>query len=419
MGGIVLGFCAVVSPKGLPEDQEVTWPKIVAIERTFEFEDAQQAHANVMIEGVDGKPLYRLLCLGPSLFKTDSSFDYSGDFDCRLQSLYSHEFYSTLLTDNPRQERSWESRGRFLWSEIRGVCSGYPEYGQLRTFRLRGMVITLKIEKPVWVMVESPSGPDSAKEGVASFRFSLQVKEDPSAYSSIAEEVPYENPELLKTGCSRVVARHVRGIVEESYIRANKLSPPFPEVVSTSKAATLPGENEDFSFADKPIPPRNRAFSMSIRNAKGKVLYTFECSSTEPIMRWGVSCGLFAAGQTLNLLQDSTDPYSGMDRATIFPEQLDAICSKYPDWGGKREFKLRGFRLIVRAANVKFVPSEWDWYGKGISHMTLKAEVTPDKTATSAVADFPRYAYWGYTYRSNPDDACLKPISNPWHKWKQ
>jgi len=201
--------------------------------------------------------------------------------------------------------------------------------------------------------------------------------------------------------------------MSDQYIRSYALNPPFPQVQKTSKTATLPATNDDFSFADKPIPPKNRAFSLPIRNSHGKVLYIFECSSTEPIMRWGVSCGLFAVGQIVNLLRDSIDAYSRLDRATFFPEQLIDVCSNYPDWGAEREFRLRGLRLTVRVTEVKFVPSEWDWYGKGISHVTLTAEAEPDIKARSPIAELPKHAYWGYTFRDNPSDACSKPFDNP------
>jgi hypothetical protein len=142
----------------------------------------------------EGGALYRLECHGGG-YEGDPQFDYSGDFECRLASLYTEDPYSTLFTENPNQSRDWQSRARFLAEELIGACAEYPEYGRIRTFRLRGMRITLGLADITFVLRE-PSGAEvSSPPALESFRFDLRVEPDGTAGSAIAEPVPYVEPE--------------------------------------------------------------------------------------------------------------------------------------------------------------------------------------------------------------------------------
>ncbi len=212
--------------------------------------------------------------------------------------------------------------------------------------------------------------------------------------------------------CGNVITKHVAGIATPEYIKKEGLGPPFPQIQAAAKAGELPGPNEAFEFADKPLPRKARGFYLPIRDLSSRIAYEFECSSVVPIVRWGISCGLFAIGGKINLLRDSTDPYSRMDRATIFPEQLEGKCAAYPDWGAERVFRLRGFRLTMRLKNPVFIPSETDWGGKGLEKVELRVEVQPDASVTSPVAAAPQYAYWNFLPRPN---ACESTLLNPWY----
>ncbi|MBF0559300.1 MAG: hypothetical protein HQL08_11030 [Nitrospirae bacterium] len=170
------------------EGANKTWPIIKPFEENFEFNNASTASVVAVIVGSDDRPLYKVECHTDN-YEGDPDFDYSGDFECRLTSLYSIETYSTLLTDNPKQSRDWESRGRFLVQEIIGECADYPEYGLVRHFRLRGMEITLTIKKPVFGKAIKKGRPE-----LKSFNFAVNVKPDSSARTKIAEPVPYIKP---------------------------------------------------------------------------------------------------------------------------------------------------------------------------------------------------------------------------------
>lgn len=160
------------------------WPAVAPVERHFDFPDAGVAALSLALRGQDGRPLYRLEC-HTWLHEKDPDFDYSGDFECRLTSTYSKERYSTLLTDDPKQSRDWQSRGRFLVPEIVEKCGAYPEYGRIRTFRLRGARLRLELKD-----VRVHASVENATRGalaLRSFGLVVLVHPDPEARSPIAE----------------------------------------------------------------------------------------------------------------------------------------------------------------------------------------------------------------------------------------
>jgi hypothetical protein len=93
--------------------------------------------------------------------------------------------YSTLLTEDPHQSRDWESRGRFFAADLRGACAGIPQFGAIRSFRLRGMDLTLRV-----------SDQKFAESGeLESLALTVTVRPDAEASRPIAAMVP-----LPKTG---------------------------------------------------------------------------------------------------------------------------------------------------------------------------------------------------------------------------
>jgi hypothetical protein len=170
------------------------WPPVAPLRRTYHFSNARNASVVLTIVGLERKPLYRFECHN-RLYQRDPTFDYSGDFECRLMPLYTTTTYSTLFTEIQQQTRDWESRARFFVSELAGRCGDFAEYGRVRTFRFRGMSIRLSLgdidtERSVETTLD-PSFP------LRSFRFSVAVTPDASAVSEIAEPVdaPLPPPE--------------------------------------------------------------------------------------------------------------------------------------------------------------------------------------------------------------------------------
>jgi hypothetical protein len=173
------------------------WPTTLEIHKTYSFTDAGKAEARLEILGVKGNLLYLLECHAAG-YEGDPEFDYSGDFECRLKSTTGKDRYSTLLTENPKQTRDWESRGRAFVEELFGKCGDYPEYGKVRHFKLRRMRITFTFSN---VVVRdnllSKSQPAENSASLRSFRFDVEVKPDPTATSAIAQPVTYLEPPYM------------------------------------------------------------------------------------------------------------------------------------------------------------------------------------------------------------------------------
>lgn len=398
------------------------WPQVIPLERVFDIRDVPNADIELQINGTDDKPLYSLVCLGLQASKKSKiDFDWSADFECRLSSLYSKNDYGTLLTYDPRETRDWESRGGFMPDQIMGVCANYPEYGDIRHFRLRGIELTLSLSDVHLAIGQRPTGKGTtvAAQLFKSFRLTVNVKQDPAAFSTIAGPVPYAEPKsvlgkgngILNHSCGTIVPQHVPGIVTSDYIREGRLNPPYPRVVPATKSGIVLGPDQTPEFYLKPWRTQTFDFNLPIRDASGATAYRFRCSSN-PASVTGISCGLFQSGRKIDLLTDSRDAYSLLNRANIYPEQLLGKCTAYPDWGAERIFLLRGFRLTMLLSQPVFIASIYDWQGTGLQSVTLSVSVKPDTAATSPVAVPPKYAYWNFVPHG---DACEVPILNPWY----
>jgi len=194
------------------------------------------------------------------------------------------------------------------------------------------------------------------------------------------------------------------------------LQPPYPKVLPVQRTIRVSGNPKatEFKFADSPIPVEARVVSVPIPDLSGNIAYEFECSAYNVpigegrIDRYGISCGLFAAGKTVNLLGDTVDPYSRMSRAHILPSQFYGKCADYPQWGALREFRLRGFQLTMRFTDPVF--TEGDFSDHAIKRVDLLLKVEPDPTALAPVALPSEYVYWGFSDQGN---TCENIFVNP------
>jgi hypothetical protein len=186
---VVPTFLACMPPGTQTIDKQ-KWPVITPHHHVYEFSDARTARVDFELKDDTGKVLYQLQCRSGSIDERD--FVFSGDFECRLVPIYEPTTYSTLLTDDPKQSRDWQSRGRFLVPELLGTCGRHPDYGLRRQFRLRGMLLVLAISD-----VRTQASSDNATGGpfaLASFRFTVDVNPEASATSSIAEPAVGTSP---------------------------------------------------------------------------------------------------------------------------------------------------------------------------------------------------------------------------------
>jgi hypothetical protein len=179
---VILSSVLLISPFAVPwtsqSKKTVEYPTVRRSVAVFSVPEITKADVEYLIRSTTDHPIYKLRCHHNDF--EDINFDYSGDFECRLNSVSEHDQFSTLLTEDPRQSRDWESRGRFFASELRPPCSRIPHFGATRDFRLRGMTLTLEVINPQF---------DNTKS-LKSLTLRVAVNPDPSALGRIAEAVP-------------------------------------------------------------------------------------------------------------------------------------------------------------------------------------------------------------------------------------
>ncbi|MBZ5647110.1 MAG: hypothetical protein LAN37_07810 [Acidobacteriia bacterium] len=371
------------------------------------------------LRSVSGSLLYSFRCRSGE--SGDAEFDFSGDFQCWLRSLTPDDVYIDLFTYEPLGNLGIESRARFFSEELLGRCADYPEYGRIRTFRVRGMVVRLALSHVRFVLGRR-YGRGKRIPLVHSFDLEVGVVPDDRILSAIDEDVPFAPPPFKKNSgeeggtvslnCDKVDRRHVPGVSIADKVNRYGLAPPYPRVAPAEFSVVLPKKG---SRSENPSD-----FSLTLRDDAGNPAYDLACSVyTIPygggftIIRSGIDCKLFTTPTTVDLLEDSRDPYSRMPRAIILPMQLYGKCSAYPDWGARRTFSLRGFRLIMEFRDIVFAEGATRddfWLKRGINQVTMTVKIEPDPSATTPVAAPSHYADWGFVPGRQP---CERVLINP------
>lgn len=171
-----------------------SYPPVSPMQTVIDVANVAEANIWLAIRAPNGNPLYKLECHSPNYI--DPNFNYSGDFECRLSSIGHIDVYSTLLTEDAHQSTDWESRGRFFAAELRGPCSLIPEFGATRSFKLRGMQLTLQI-------VDSKF---SNNGKLNSLKLRVVVRSDPLAHRAIAAIVPF--PKNVPAECEHLLEHY-------------------------------------------------------------------------------------------------------------------------------------------------------------------------------------------------------------------
>jgi hypothetical protein len=184
---VVLFLAASVQPQAL------TWPT-VAPEHLDVAVQARSLRIPLVfsIKSRDGKPLYRLTC--GSYDSVIADFAFSGDFECQLQTVPArYDQSSSLFAEADHETADWQTRARFLVPDLTGRCADIPDFGRIRTFRLRAMRLTLAISD---IALEQRGG----RLALKSFRFGLTVASEPGVESRTA--LPAKAVEQARTqGC--------------------------------------------------------------------------------------------------------------------------------------------------------------------------------------------------------------------------
>lgn len=156
------------------------WPVVQDSHKVYSFQDIDSAGFDLPLTDSNGHQVYLLRCHS-GLYEADRGFDYSGLLECRLVSLYSKETASTLLTETSKQGTDWENRGRFLAAHLRKGCANYPDWGQRRDFRLRGMDIAIAL-----LDITFGASPTDANK-VRSYSVEVTVRSDPTSTTPLAK----------------------------------------------------------------------------------------------------------------------------------------------------------------------------------------------------------------------------------------
>src|SRR5260221_4153629 len=138
---IVLAAACVCA--NTPRAGSPSWPVVQTLHRSFVIQEPSKAVVQTFIHDNSGADLYLFICrTGDD--ESVPGVNYVGDLDCRLMEAKGGEREENLLLETHAPDvAAWYSRGRMLADELSGACAKYPEYGRLRHFRLRGMLLTL------------------------------------------------------------------------------------------------------------------------------------------------------------------------------------------------------------------------------------------------------------------------------------
>jgi hypothetical protein len=161
------------------------WPLIQPFQQTYDFSNRKldvDTPVRVALKDVDGVVRYRLECHNGEY---DGAFVifYSGMFQCAIAAVDGErETTWNLLAEDRKIQHSadWWNRGRFLVKHLREPCSRYEEYGPVRTFRFRRMLLTIAIKDVRWEGIAKDGDPIPA-----GFKVDLKVDTDATANGAV------------------------------------------------------------------------------------------------------------------------------------------------------------------------------------------------------------------------------------------
>lgn len=177
--------------------QPERWPLVQPLRERWTVvvpaDDTTDTPFVVFLKRTSGTPVYKFECHNGNYGK-DSELDFSGDLQCALFALKNGEATGfTLLATATKDESStdWWNRGRMLSKQLRpgGPCTGYSEYGAIRHFRMRGMLVTLGFTNLEWATPAEQSGAPLKR-----FTVTLSVTPDETARSANAERARGRSP---------------------------------------------------------------------------------------------------------------------------------------------------------------------------------------------------------------------------------
>jgi hypothetical protein len=171
------------------------WPLVEGISKTYRIDTAaERIEIDLPVRNPVGEPLYSFWCRGGSTAFVDHvgsqlGIDVVPPFVCALDEMGRYTEDGLLSEDDSSY---WYSRGQFQWKDLLGACGDYPEYGRVRTFRLRGLKLTLTASNVV-----------ASADDLRSFDLTVSIVPDPTAIRAQAERPDYLDPRGT-AGCAQV-----------------------------------------------------------------------------------------------------------------------------------------------------------------------------------------------------------------------
>ena len=145
----------------------------------------------LLLKSTEGVPLYKLECHNGN-YEDSSEINFSGDFQCVLFAIKddTRTSWNLLATgESTEQETDWLNRGRMTANQLWGQCGTFTEFGRIRHFKLRGILLTFEFTDLRWSPIANRRQPQLEK-----FTFKVSAVPDKSAQSAIAESVDVSAP---------------------------------------------------------------------------------------------------------------------------------------------------------------------------------------------------------------------------------
>lgn len=162
------------------------WPEMKEVSVRYSIDArADKIEIDLPLHNKAGFPQYLFWCRGGSERYLDGlsenlRIDFVAPFSCRLNRGTKRSDDSLLAEDD---SPIWHTRGQFRYEELVGDCGAYPEFGRIRTFRLRGFKLTLAASD-----VET-----DASGAVKSFELDVSLKSDTSAKGKMGQRPSYRS----------------------------------------------------------------------------------------------------------------------------------------------------------------------------------------------------------------------------------
>lgn len=128
-----------------------TWPVMKRTSYSFDINlRSNSQFIKAFLKDKSGKPIYKFTCfIGNESSSQHHELTYSGGLMCGLGVVYDKSDVilgnRSLLSDG--KTSAMFSRGNFNPEEIVGYCSRYPDFGRVRKFVLRRMIIIIALTK--------------------------------------------------------------------------------------------------------------------------------------------------------------------------------------------------------------------------------------------------------------------------------